>query len=317
MVVRVANGFPDPVHYYELVITMQKRNPAPKGFRAKPDRSHADRPKQDRDTAGYPKKIPVRDKPEKDFDLRSQKREEARIYGINACQKFFEHRRDALVKVYLTERTAPKFGAVMKFCAEQHLVYRFVTDPELEKITASNHHEGVCFVVKKAPVLVATKWLRLHGRQPRQVVLALENVGNPHNLGAIMRSCAHFGVPAIAVNDAAAMLSGAALRTAEGGAEHVEVIQYNRLETLLSEFRKAGFRVAVTSSHTGVDVYRAELPEKLLILLGEESSGLSKRALAAGDLRLMIPGTGQVESLNVSAACSVLLAEHWRQFAKH
>lgn len=299
---------------------MQKRPPAAKSHRAKPDRprpdrSSGERPRQEREEQSPQKKMPPRERQEKDFDLRTQKREESRIYGINACLAFFEHRLEALVKVYLTERTAPKFGSVMKYCAAQRLVYRFVSDAELEKITGSNHHEGVCFVIKKAPILEAAKWLRLHGREPEQVVLALENVGNPHNLGAIMRSCAHFGVPAIAVSDASAMLSGAAVRTAEGGAEHVEVIQYTRLETLLSEFRKAGFQIAVTSSHGGVDMYRAELPDKLLILLGEESSGLSRRALAAGDLRLMIPGTGQVESLNVSAACSILLAEHWRQFA--
>jgi RNA methyltransferase, TrmH family len=299
---------------------MQKRPPATKSNRARPerprtDRPPVDRPRKEREEQSSPKKKPSHDGQEKDFDLRAQKREESRIYGINACLAFFEHRLPLLVKVYLTERTAPKFGTVMKYCAAQRLVYRFVSDLELEKITGSNHHEGVCFVIKKSPVLAATKWLRMHGRKLEQIVLALENVGNPHNLGAIMRSCAHFGVPAIAVHDAAAMLSGAAVRTAEGGAEYVEVIEYTRLDTLLSEFRKAGFQIAVTSSHGGVDVYRSELPAKLLILLGEESSGLSKRALAAGDLRLMIPGAGQVESLNVSAACSILLAEHWRQFA--
>ncbi|MDQ1362188.1 MAG: methyltransferase, TrmH family [Pseudomonadota bacterium] len=292
---------------------MQKRPPATKSHRAKPDRPRTERPRQEREEPSPQKKIPSRDRQEKDFDLRTQAREESRIYGINACLAFFEHRLELLVKVYLTERTAPKFGMVMKYCAAQRLVYRFVSDNELEKITGSGHHEGVCFVIKKSPLLAASKWLRLHGREPEQIVLALENVGNPHNLGAIMRSCAHFGVPAIAVNDAAAMLSGAAVRTAEGGAEYVQVIEYTRLDTMLSEFRKAGFQIAVTSSHGGVDVYRAELPAKLLILLGEESSGLSKRALAAGDLRLLIPGTGQVESLNVSAACSILLAEYWRQ----
>lgn len=294
---------------------MQNKGPVKKSWRSSPDRSPKARTRPEGDETGSQKKPPIHEREEKDFDLRAQKREECRIYGINACLKLFERRRVSLVKVYLSERIAPKFGAVMKFCAEQRLVYRFVSEEELEKITGSNHHEGVCFVIKKTPVLPATKWLRMHGREPRQVVLALENVGNPHNLGAIMRSCAHFGVPAIAVNDAAGMLSGAAMRVAEGGAEYVEVIQYNRLDTLLSEFRKAGFQVAATTSHGGVDLHRAKLPEKLLILLGEETSGLSKRALAAGDLKLMISGTGHVESLNVSAACSILLAEYTRQFA--
>jgi TrmH RNA methyltransferase len=250
---------------------------------------------------------------DKNIDMRAQKREEARLYGINACLKFFEHRPELLVKVYLTDDTAPKFGAVMKYCAEKRLVYRIVAEQELEKITASAHHEGVCFVIKKPPVQTVDAWLREHGRAKRMVVLALEQVGNPHNLGAILRNCANFGAPAVAVSDAAVLMSGAAIRTAEGGAEFVDVIHFNRMPEMLQAFHKAGFKVAVTSSHDGVDLYETELPEKLLILLGEEMAGLSKRTLAAGDIKLMIPGTGKVESLNVATSSGILLAEFWRQ----
>lgn len=239
--------------------------------------------------------------------------EEGKIYGVNACHMFFAHRRNSLVRAYFTEDTAKRFGEVMKYCAGERLAYHIVDEQEMERITASTHHEGVCFLIKKLPPLSVGAWLKANGRVRRQAVLVLENVGNPHNLGAILRICAHFGVPAVAVNDPGAMTSGAAVRTAEGGAEFVEVLAYTNLEHLLAEFHQAGYTIVTTTSHGGSDLFLARMPEKALILFGEESKGLSKKALAAGDVRVKIPGTAQVESLNVSTATAIVLAEYWRQ----
>ncbi|MBI2382198.1 MAG: tRNA/rRNA methyltransferase [Gammaproteobacteria bacterium] len=241
--------------------------------------------------------------------------EEGKIYGINACLKCYELRPEALIRAYFTADTARRFGEVMKFLAANRLAYHVVEEEEMERITASGHHEGVCFLIKKAPALPAGAWLKAHGRQRQQAVLVLENVGNPHNLGAILRICAHFGVKAVAINEPAAMSSGAALRTAEGGAEFVDVLAYTNLEQLLAEFKQAGFAILTTTSHGGTDLFLSRMPDKALILFGEESRGLSRHALASGDLRLKIPGTDRVESLNVSTAAAIILAEYWRQHA--
>lgn len=274
----------------------EDRNPAP-GRR--PHRDEAPR-------AARPEPRPAR-------EGREERLEEGKIYGVNACHKFFAHRREALIRAYFTEATAKRFGEVMKHCAGVRLAYHIVDEAEMEKITASTHHEGVCFLIKKLPPLSVGSWLKLNGKRHKQAVLVLENVGNPHNLGAILRICAHFGVPAVAVNDAGAMNSGAAVRVAEGGAEFVEVLGYSNLEHLLAEFHQAGFSVVTTTSHGGSDLFLARMPEKALILFGEESKGLSKKALASSDLRVKIPGTDAVESLNVSTAAAVVLAEYWRQ----
>lgn len=82
-------------------------------------------------------------------------------------------------------------------------------------------------------------------------VLALENESNPHNLGGMMRSCAHFGVKGVVVQDAALLESGAAIRTAEGGAEHVQPITGDNIVNVLDDFRQAGYTVVTTSSEQG------------------------------------------------------------------
>ncbi|MFZ5724124.1 MAG: tRNA/rRNA methyltransferase [Pseudomonadota bacterium] len=239
---------------------------------------------------------------------------EVRLYGINACRAFVARRRDRVIRGYFTEAVGRRhFATLMKWLAQQRLAYHLVTEAELERISGSAHHEGVCLLVRSEPARAAEDWLREHRRVRRSCLLALENVGNPHNLGAILRSAAHFGVGAVLVPDARVLAGGAALRTAEGGAEHVEVLDAASFARTVQDFRAAGWRVVTTSSHAGSDLYRVTLPEKCLLLFGEESSGLSTALLGSGDLAVRIPGTGNVESLNVSVAVGVLLGEWWRR----
>ncbi|MEI7782133.1 MAG: TrmH family RNA methyltransferase, partial [Planctomycetota bacterium] len=82
---------------------------------------------------------------------------------------------------------------------------------------------------------------------------------------------------------------------------------------LLGRLKKAGFSIAVTSSHRGEPVYAATLADKVLLVLGSEGEGVSRPIDAIADLRLQIPGTGVVESLNVSVACGIALSEIWRR----
>ncbi|MGL0731958.1 tRNA/rRNA methyltransferase, partial [Klebsiella pneumoniae] len=179
------------------------------------------------------------------------------------------------------------------------------------KPAAPPHPGGVCSVKKNRHGTSVAQWVAKAGEE--DCVLALEDVGNPHNLGAIMRSCAHFGVKGVVVQDAGVLESGAAIRTAEGGAEHVEPITGDSFIDTLDQFRKAGYAIVSTSSHNGTPLFKAELPKKMVLALGQERDGLSDAAISSADLSVAIDGTGNVESLNVSVATGVLLAEWWRQ----
>lgn len=240
--------------------------------------------------------------------------DEVRLYGINACRAYVASRREQIIRGYFTEAVARRhFPVLMKWLAQQRLAYHLVTESELERITGSAHHEGVCLLVRASAPRAAGDWLHENRRLRRSCVLALENVGNPHNLGAILRTAAHFGIQAVLVPEARALAAGAAVRTAEGGAEHVAVLDAPALMDTIRDFRAAGWRVVTTSSHQGGDLYATALPEKCLLVFGEETAGLSAALLQAGDLGIRIPGTGRVESLNVSVATGILLGEWWRQ----
>lgn len=243
--------------------------------------------------------------------LRRQRQEETRVYGENACQALFASRPDSIVRAWFVQSVTPRFREALRWMAANRKAYHVVEDDELAKASGTEHHGGVCFLIKKRQGLDADTYLQT--APAKDCVLALENVGNPHNLGGIMRSCAHFGVNGLLVQDPALLESGAAVRTAEGGAEHVKAISADNFLDVLASFRKAGYTIVTTSSHKGTALGKAELPAKIVLVLGEESDGLSDSAWQQGDINISIGGTGKVESLNVSVATGILLADWWRQ----
>jgi RNA methyltransferase, TrmH family len=216
------------------------------------------------------------------------------------------------VRVYLTDELTKPFGDLLSACAKMHRPYKVVGPEELEKITESRHHEGICIVVNTRPQPSLGEILAAPG--PAWVV-ALAGVANPHNTGAIVRTAAHFGARAVLAEGESRRLPPAVYRTAQGGAEFLEVLSAPDLVPLLTEARRAGFSICATSSHAGAELYAAELGPRVVFVLGAEDEGLSPALARAADVTLRIPGSGQVESLNVASATAVLLAEVWRRHA--
>ncbi|MEG0279605.1 MAG: tRNA/rRNA methyltransferase [Morganella sp. (in: enterobacteria)] len=244
--------------------------------------------------------------------LRRQRQEETRIYGENACQAMFRSRPERIVRAWFEQSVTPRFRDALIWMAANRKAYHVVEEDELAKASGTEHHGGVCFLIKKRGGVSAETYLQTAGEQ--DCVLALENVANPHNLGGIMRSCAHFGVNGVILQDPSLLESGAAVRTAEGGAEHLVGIDADGLTGTLDTFRKHGYAIITTSSHKGsTDLAKADLPAKMVLVLGEESDGLSDSVWEGGDMRLSVGGTGNVESLNVSVATGIILARWWQQ----
>jgi TrmH RNA methyltransferase len=237
---------------------------------------------------------------------------ELRLYGFNAVQAAFARRPEAFRKVYLAEAMIPRLQPLLKWCAAQRIGYRVVAEDDLRRLASSAHHEGVVADVLRESPASLTAWLDALPAGP-QCALWLDGVGNPHNLGAILRSAAHFGVAGVLLPKTSPLaLSGAAARVAEGGAEAVPFVRLGRDDNAIAQLRGAGFALAATVVRGGSDVFKATLPQRLVIVLGAEGEGMSPDLAAACDQRLSIAGTGTVESLNVSAATAVLLGQWWR-----
>lgn len=238
--------------------------------------------------------------------------QEQRLYGLNACLAVFARRPQAVRKVWLLESRIPALKAVLAYCVQNRLGYTVVEAEDLERLSGSAHHEGVVFGAMAAEELSLPAWL--HGLAPGpQLAIWLDGVGNPHNFGAILRSAAHFAASGVLLSsDSALSLSGAAARVAEGGAEALPLVRIGSAEEAIAQLRAAGFVVAATTVRGGQSLHATALPERLVLLMGAEQTGVDAALAGSATLKLQIPGSGAVESLNVASATSVLLSE-WRR----
>ncbi len=236
--------------------------------------------------------------------------DEQKYFGRNACQAIFDTRPEEIVRVYLTERTAKPFAALTHYCAKERKAFHIVTPEDIEKFTGSEHHQGVALIAKKRSVRPLKS---LSGEDLTGCFLYLDGIENPHNFGAILRSCGFFTISGvIGRKGELPSYSGTVCRTAEGAAEMVSVYQIDGIEELAAA-KKGGYRVIATSSHAKRSLYQTVMPENTIIILGSEGHGMSPDIAALADETIAIPGAGAVESLNVSAACAVLLGEYVRQ----
>lgn len=241
-------------------------------------------------------------------------RQEQKIYGLNAVRAAFAARPQSLRKVYLLESRLGDLRELLAHCVRERLGYRVVPADDMDRLCASQHHEGVCVLMTPPELPTLQELLAAHLDEPAQRLIWLDGVGNPHNLGAVLRSAAHFGATAVLLpEDSTLGLSGAAVRVAEGGAEVVPLLRVANTDEAVAMLRDAGFVLCATLPRDAVDLYAEALPDRAVFVFGAEASGMRKDTLHHCERRLQIPGSGKVESLNIANAVGVVLAEHWRQ----
>jgi len=237
---------------------------------------------------------------------------ELKYYGTHACQALWQTRPKDIIRVYLDESHVKGFGPLLKWCAKEKKAYHIVPVAELQKITDSVHHEGICILARELLPLSEKEFLDSLTSSP-ECLLYLDGVQNPHNLGSILRTSAHFGIRYI-LGDRLPSLSAAACRVAKGGAEVVRLVALARPFETFRRLQQAGFELIGTSSHRGTSLHAFRFPQRSILAIGSESEGVAQSLLKQAAHAICIPGTDAVESLNVAVATGLCIGEYCRQF---
>lgn len=242
-------------------------------------------------------------------------KKEIKYYGLHSCLALFKARKDDIIRIYLDETNVKAFKSALKWCSEHKKAYHIVSAAELEKVTSSVHHEGVCILAKELDFIPMDEALKeINSRKEKCCLLYLDGVQNPHNIGSIVRAMAHFGIPYIlGEKGKLPSISPSAYRIAKGGAEFVRLVALDKPLDALRKLKQKGFSLVTTSSHGGVSLYKHTFPAHTVIIMGSESEGVSKELFSLAADKIQIPGTGAVESLNVAIATTLCVAEYCRQ----
>ena len=238
-------------------------------------------------------------------------REELKICGLAAVKARFERDPSSILRLFFDEPMSRKVGAMSSALAQAKKVYRCVPPAELEKISGSIHHGGIVAVVAAPALRIPNMDHVRTWAKARETVLVLDRIGNAHNLGAIARTAAFFGVLRIVIADdaTASRPTEAAHRVAEGGLEHVDLWQSKNIAALAKDLAAAGYEVIGAATRGGRPEAATGTGKPVALVMGNEESGLAPAVAAACTRLVTIPGSGKVESLNVSVAAAILLWE--------
>ncbi|MFO7304932.1 MAG: 23S rRNA (guanosine(2251)-2'-O)-methyltransferase RlmB [Gammaproteobacteria bacterium] len=242
--------------------------------------------------------------------------EGAVVFGMHAVRALLRQRPERALRLILQKGREDARVAELVHLAREAGIRTEWRDPrELARLAGSEHHQGVCLHVRPVPTLGEGALDELLDRAPGPpLLLVLDGVQDPHNLGACLRSADAAGVDAVIVpRDRAAGMSATVRKVASGAAETVPLIQVTNLARTLRWLKQRGLWIVGTDEQADTSLYQAELTGPLALVLGAEGAGLRRLTRDHCDLLVRIPMYGAVESLNVSVAAGVVLYEARRQ----
>jgi 23S rRNA (guanosine2251-2'-O)-methyltransferase len=181
---------------------------------------------------------------------------------------------------------------------------------ELERLCGSPDHQGVVAEVDPYPYGDPRGLLR--GEEP--LLVALDQVQDPRNLGAVCRSAEFAGAAGVIVPERrSAAVTAATCKASAGAVEHLPVAHVRNLADWLADAKAAGFWIWGADADAESPAWEIDLKGPTVIVLGGEGKGIRPRVAAACDGQIALPRRGQIDSLNVSAAATALLFEALRQ----
>jgi TrmH RNA methyltransferase len=222
-------------------------------------------------------------------------------------QALFDRDAGRVERLFFEPALQDELVAGCRELARAHKPYREADRAELARIAGTVLHGGVVAIARPRRLVDLDPDAVRGWAQDGKPLLILDGIGNPHNLGAIARSAAFFGLARIVLADSPdqALPSDAAYRVAEGGLEHVALYRA-RLPTALPALRRT-FRILGTSLAGGSAGLNPPGDRPAALILGNEKTGLDAAMLALCDEVVRIPGSGHVQSLNVASAAAILI----------
>ena len=237
---------------------------------------------------------------------RDQRNERPRwLYGINAVERRLTVHPSSLRAVYVLRADSVRRARLVEAAKRAHVPVHEADPTTLHRLTGSDAHQGVAALAEPFQYADLADVLR-HAPGP---VLVLDQIQDPHNLGALIRTAAAVGMAAVVIaRHGASGVTPAVEKVAAGAVNDVAVCQAANLRRCLLDLRELGFWNIALSPRASQSLYALDLPPRPALVLGGET-GLRPLVEQTCDLQAAIPLSGGVESLNASVAGAVAMYE--------
>tara|TARA_Y100000590_G_scaffold464067_1_gene632518 strand:- start:890 stop:1660 length:771 start_codon:yes stop_codon:yes gene_type:complete len=238
------------------------------------------------------------------------------IYGYHSVIAALKNKNRSKKRLVLTENSAKilkkKFkGSLPEIC--------IISKKKFERIYYSEeNNQEIVLEALRLPNNSINNILNQTENESHSILLMLDRVNDPHNIGSIMRSAALFGSKAVIVsNDNAPDMNSTIIKSASGGAEIVDYIKVTNLVRCIQEIKKKNYWVIGLDSESTETIDKFEIPNKCLFIIGSEHSGLRELTKKNCDYLISIKSKNimnlEIDSLNVSNATSIALYEYFKK----
>ncbi|MFI4914158.1 MAG: 23S rRNA (guanosine(2251)-2'-O)-methyltransferase RlmB [Steroidobacterales bacterium] len=240
------------------------------------------------------------------------------VYGVHTVRALLQRHPERVQQVYLQEGRADRIAAdIEKLARAAHVPLDRITADRLRARLGELVHQGVVAQVRPLAPWREEQLLEALAAAPAAappLLLALDGVQDPHNLGACLRTADACGVLALIVpRDRAAQLNATARKVAAGAAETTPVVSVTNLVRTLGLLKDAGLWIVGADADGEKSAHEIDLSGPRVLVLGAEGAGLRTLTRRHCDWLVRLPCEGAVESLNVSVAAGMLLYEALRQ----
>jgi 23S rRNA (guanosine2251-2'-O)-methyltransferase len=236
------------------------------------------------------------------------------VYGLHAVTAALKHRPASVFEVLLeAKRGDPRSRLVADLARGVGVRVREADPGQLESLAKGGRHQGVAAFVEDVALAASLNEVIDDLAEPA-LLLVLDGVQDPHNLGACLRVADAMGAQAVvAPRDRATGLNATVQKVASGAAQTMPFIAVTNLARSLRELKDKGIWVVGATGEVAATLFDAKLSGPLALVLGAEGEGLRRLTRETCDELISIPMLGQVESLNVSVAAGICLYEARRQ----
>lgn len=237
-------------------------------------------------------------------------------FGLHAVESLLTSLPEQILGLFVLQgRDDERLNALIKQAEPHGISVQKASRDTLSRLAEGGQHQGIVAAVRPAPVADESDLARLVESTPNVFLLALDQVTDPHNLGACMRTAAAMGVHGIiAPRDRAAGLTPVARKVAAGAADVIPFFQVTNLARTLVAIQELGvFSVGTMLDENAKPLHQVDLTGKLVIVMGAEDTGLRRLTQDTCDQLAYIPMSGKLQSLNVSVAAGMAVYEACRQ----
>ncbi|WP_347928745.1 23S rRNA (guanosine(2251)-2'-O)-methyltransferase RlmB [Pseudomonas helvetica] len=238
-----------------------------------------------------------------------------KIYGVHAVEALLRHHPKRVKQIWLAEgRSDPRVQTLIELASENRVAVGQAERRELDA-WVEGVHQGVVAEVSPSQVWGEAMLDELLDRtEGAPLLLVLDGVTDPHNLGACLRSADAAGALAVIVpKDKSATLTPTVRKVACGAAEVIPLVAVTNLARTLEKLKQRGLWVVGTAGEAEQDLYQQDLTGPTILIMGAEGSGMRRLTRDLCDYLVRLPMAGSVSSLNVSVATGVCLFEALRQ----